>query len=74
MSTPALAATIPRVLAGRHTRTERVEAYRWKDVRLTGEPGGCLNLDGEIVEWSGARFEVLPRSLRVIAPVPGRPG
>jgi diacylglycerol kinase (ATP) len=74
MSSPALAATIPRVLAGRHTRTGRVEVYRWKDVRLTGEADGCLNLDGEIVEWSDARFEVLPRSLTVIAPVHRTPG
>jgi diacylglycerol kinase (ATP) len=73
MSASGLARTVPRILAGRHARSGRVVVFRCADVQLTGEPGGCLNLDGEIVEWSGARFQILPRSLRFVAPtVPER--
>lgn len=74
MSALALAGTVPRILAGRHTREDRIGVFRWARVHLTGEPGGCLNLDGEIVEWSGARFEVLPRSLKFVAPAPSGGG
>ncbi len=68
MSPLSLLGTVPRILSGRHARTGRVAVLRWGDLQLVGEPGGCLNLDGEIVPWSGARFEILPRSLNVVAP------
>jgi diacylglycerol kinase (ATP) len=53
---------------GNHLSSESVVFRRAAKVTVNSKPGMWFNVDGELVGNEPARFEILPRALRFIAP------
>lgn len=69
LSKPALLAKLPKIYAGSHLRDPAVRLLRGKVIEADAPAGRVLlELDGEPLGQLPARFEVLPRALRVVAP------
>ncbi len=64
---PQLAVLIPQVLLGQHLESDLLLFRRATRVEIECDPPMAFNVDGELIGEGIARFEVLPRALRVIA-------
>lgn len=65
-SLPQVAMLVPMVLLGRHTDSELLLFRRATRLETACDPPMGFNADGELLGEGPARFEVLPRALRVI--------
>jgi diacylglycerol kinase (ATP) len=65
-SGPQLAVLVPLVLLGRHTGSDLAVFRRAAAIELRSQPPMSFNVDGEPLPDQPARFEVLPRALRVV--------
>lgn len=63
---PQLAVLMPQVLLGRHLESDLLLFRRATRVEIECDPPMAFNVDGELIGEGAARFEILPRALRVI--------
>jgi diacylglycerol kinase (ATP) len=63
-----LARCLVAYLTGRWTLGKRLRADAVEEIRLESEKPVPIHLDGEFAGWLPARFRILPRALRVLAP------
>jgi diacylglycerol kinase (ATP) len=63
---PQLAVLVPQVLLGRHAESDLLVFRKASHVEVESDPPMLWNVDGEIIGDQPARFEVLPRALRVV--------
>jgi diacylglycerol kinase (ATP) len=63
---PQLAVLVPTVLLGRHTDSDLLLFRKATRVEIECDPPMGFNVDGELVGEGPARFEVIPRALRMI--------
>lgn len=63
---PQLAVLMPQVLLGRHLESDLLLFRRATRVEVECDPPMAFNVDGELIGEGTARFEILPRALRVI--------
>jgi diacylglycerol kinase (ATP) len=64
---PQLAGLVPQVLLGLHMDSDLLLFRRATRVEIECDPPMAFNVDGELIGEGTARFEILPRALRVIA-------
>jgi diacylglycerol kinase (ATP) len=69
-SAPELALLAAQVALGTHLRSDAIVFRRAAQLTVNSKPGMWFNVDGELVGNEPARFEILPRALRFIAPTP----
>jgi diacylglycerol kinase (ATP) len=69
-SAPELALLAAQVALGTHLASEAIVFRRAAQLTVNSKPGMWFNVDGELVGNEPARFEILPRALRFIAPTP----
>jgi diacylglycerol kinase (ATP) len=69
-SAPELALLAAKVAMGTHLTSDAIVFRRAANVTVNSKPGMWFNVDGELVGNEPARFEILPRALRFIAPTP----
>ena len=67
---PELALLAAQVAMGTHLKSDAIVFRRAAKVTVNSKPGMWFNVDGELVGNEPARFEILPRALRFIAPKP----
>lgn len=67
---PELALLAAQVAMGTHLSSDAVIFRRAAKLTVNSKPRMCFNVDGERVGSEPARFEILPRALRFIAPKP----
>jgi diacylglycerol kinase (ATP) len=67
---PELALLAAQVAIGTHLSSDTIVFRRAAKVTVNSKPRMCFNVDGELVSSEPARFEILPRALRFIAPKP----
>jgi diacylglycerol kinase (ATP) len=67
---PELALLAAQVAIGNHLSSDAVVFRRAAKLTVNSKPRMCFNVDGELVGSEPARFEILPRALRFIAPKP----
>jgi diacylglycerol kinase (ATP) len=67
-SAPELALLAAQVALGTHLTSEAIVFRRAAQLTVHSKPGMWFNVDGELVGNEPARFEILPRALRFIAP------
>jgi diacylglycerol kinase (ATP) len=65
---PELALLAAQMALGNHMTSESVVFRRTASLTVNSKPGMWFNVDGELVGNEPARFEILPRALRFIAP------
>ena len=58
---------LPGIYRGRHVSHPAVEFHRARRVRVDGEPGTRVHLDGESVEQFPLDVEIVPRALEVVS-------
>lgn len=63
---PQLAVLVPTVLLGRHADSDLLLFRKATRVEIEGDPPMAFNVDGELLGEGTARFEVIPRALRMI--------
>lgn len=63
---PQLAVLVPTVLLGRHTDSDLLLFRKATRVEIECDPPMAFNVDGELLREGTARFEVIPRALRMI--------
>jgi len=63
-----LALVAAQIAMGAHLSSELIVFRRAASLTVKSEPGMWFNVDGELVGNEPARFEILPRALRFIAP------
>ena len=63
---PQLAVLVPAVLLGRHMESDLLLFRRATRIEIDCDPPMAFNVDGEMMSEGKARFEILPRALRVI--------
>ena len=59
---------LKRVSNGEHVGDERVTYFRTPDLELTFARQTKVNTDGEVLEATSCRYQILPAALRIIAP------
>ncbi len=69
-SAPELALLAAQVTLGTHLTSDAIVFRRAAQLTVNSKPGMWFNVDGELVGNEPARFEILPRALRFIAPTP----
>jgi diacylglycerol kinase (ATP) len=69
-SAPELALLAAQVAMGTHLSNDAIVFRRAAKLTVNSKPRMCFNVDGELVGSEPARFEILPRALRFIAPKP----
>jgi diacylglycerol kinase (ATP) len=69
MPTVEFLALLTRVSEGEHLGDERVSYFRTAAVEFAFDRPIKVNTDGEVLEAVRCRYDVLPRTLRVLAPV-----
>jgi diacylglycerol kinase (ATP) len=69
-SAPELALLAAQVALGTHLTSDAIVFRRAAHLTVNSKPGMWFNVDGELVGNEPARFEILPRALRFIAPTP----
>ena len=69
MPTIEFLALLTRVANGEHVGDDRVTYFRTPDVDLTFARPTKVNTDGEVLEATSCRYQLLPAALRIIAPV-----
>ena len=57
-----------QIAMGNHMTSESIVFRRAANVTVNSKPGMWFNVDGELVGNEPARFEIVPRALRFIAP------
>ena len=67
-SAAELALLAAQIAMGAHLSSESVLFRRASKLTVNSKPGMWFNVDGELVGNEPARFEILPRALRFIAP------
>jgi diacylglycerol kinase (ATP) len=67
---PELALLAAQVAMGTHLSSDTVVFRRAAKLTVNSKPRMSFNVDGELVGSEPARFEILPRALRFIAPKP----
>jgi diacylglycerol kinase (ATP) len=67
-SGPELAMLGAQIGLGNHMFSDSIVFRRAANVTVNSKPGMWFNVDGELVGNDPARFEILPRALRFIAP------
>lgn len=65
-----LALVVAQIALGAHLSSDAIVFRRAASVTVNSKPGMWFNVDGELVGNEPARFEILPRALRFIAPKP----
>jgi diacylglycerol kinase (ATP) len=65
-----LAVLAAQMAMGTHLTSDAVVFRRAAKLTVNSKPGMWFNVDGELVGNEPARFEILPRALRFIAPTP----
>ena len=65
---PELALLAAQVALGAHLASDGIVFRRAAKLTVNSKPRMCFNVDGELVGSEPARFEILPRALRFIAP------
>jgi diacylglycerol kinase (ATP) len=65
-----LALLAAQVAMGTHLTSDAIIFRRAAKLTVNSKPGMWFNVDGELVGNEPARFEILPRALRFIAPKP----
>ena len=60
--------TFPKVFSGRHLDHPQVQAHRGQFIRITSPEPQPVLADGESIGTTPITFEVLPKSLRILAP------
>jgi diacylglycerol kinase (ATP) len=65
-----LAVLAAQMAMGTHLTSDAVVFRRAAKLTVNSKPGMWFNVDGELVGNEPARFEILPRALRFIAPSP----
>jgi len=63
---PQLAVLVPTVLLGRHADSDLLLFRKATRVEIECDPPMAFNVDGELLGEGTARFDVLPRALRMI--------
>jgi diacylglycerol kinase (ATP) len=63
-----LAMLAAQIALGNHMSSESIVFRRAANLTVNSKPGMWFNVDGELVGNEPARFEILPRALRFIAP------
>jgi diacylglycerol kinase (ATP) len=63
---PELAVLVPTVLLGRHTDSDLLLFRKATRVEIRCDPPMGFNVDGELLGEGTARFDILPRALRMI--------
>lgn len=69
-SAPELALLAAQVALGTHLTSGAIVFRRAANLTVNSKPGMWFNVDGELVGNDPARFEILPRALRFLAPKP----
>jgi len=67
-SVPELALLAAQIAVGAHLSNDAIIFRRASKLTVNSKPGMWFNVDGELVGNEPARFEILPRALRFIAP------
>ena len=67
-SAPELALLAAQIAVGAHLSNDAIVFRRASKLTVNSKPGMWFNVDGELVGNEPARFEILPRALRFIAP------
>lgn len=63
---PQLAVLVPTVLLGRHADSDLLLFRKATRVEVRCDPPMAFNVDGELLGEGTARFEIIPRALRMI--------
>ena len=69
-SAAELALVAAQIAIGKHLSNDSIVFRRAAKLTVNSKPGMWFNVDGELVGNEPARFEILPRALRFIAPTP----
>ena len=69
MPTLEFLALLRRVADGEHVGDDRVAYFRTPDLELTFGRPTKVNTDGEVLEATTCRYQLLPGALRIIAPM-----
>lgn len=69
MPTIEFLALLRRVASGEHVGDDRVVYFRTPDLELTFARPTKVNTDGEVLEATTCRYQLLPAALRIIAPM-----
>jgi diacylglycerol kinase (ATP) len=67
----AIAPLLPALKRGRQGEKRQVEALRAREITIRTRTPRPIDVDGELVTWTPARFRVLPGALTVFAPAEG---
>lgn len=67
LTIPQLAVLVPQVLLGMHMDNDLLLFRRATRIEIECDPPMAFNVDGELIGEGTARFEILPRALRVVA-------
>jgi len=65
---PELAVAMAQIALGTHLSSKTIVFRRAAKLTVNSKPGMWFNVDGELVGNEPARFEIVPRGLRFIAP------
>ena len=65
---PELAVAMAQIALGTHLSSKTIVFRRAAKLTVNSKPGMWFNVDGELVGNEPARFEIVPRALRFIAP------
>jgi diacylglycerol kinase (ATP) len=65
---PELAVAMAQIALGTHLSNKTIVFRRAAKLTVNSKPGMWFNVDGELVGNEPARFEIVPRGLRFIAP------
>lgn len=65
---PELTMALAQIALGTHLSSKAIVYRRAAQLTVKSKPGMWFNVDGELVGNEPARFEILPRALRFIAP------
>jgi diacylglycerol kinase (ATP) len=65
-----LALLLPQIALGTHLASDAIVFRRAAKLTVNSKPGMWFNVDGELVGNEPARFEIMPRALRFLAPTP----
>jgi diacylglycerol kinase family enzyme len=55
-------------LSGKHTRSSRVVYQETREAKANSNDAALVQLDGDVVGTLPMQFEIVPQSLRIIAP------
>jgi len=68
-----LIALLPALRRGTHGQAADVRAFSTTEIVLTTRKPRPVNTDGELSTWTPAHFKVVPKAVRIFAPVQAEP-